>query len=135
MCLFAAAPFGAAAQGLIAPLPDKAAPASECPFVSLAPAVDLGLNTPWPFWVVPGGGGCGGEQPSQGVDRATHHEAELSGTGACKEGLRGWEQGLTEAVEGLRREGPRAVDPLWQEARFRGKCRADLAWASGTAPF
>ena len=64
-----------------------------------------------------------------------HHEAELSGTGACKEGLRGWEQGLTEAVEGLQREEPRAVDPLWQEAWFRGKCRADLAWASGTAPF
>lgn len=131
MCLFAAALFVAAAQGLIAPLPDKAAPASECPFVSLAPAVDLGLNTPWPFWVVLGWGRGrrGAAFPGSGQG------AELSGTGACKEGLRGWEQGLTDAVEGLQREEPRAVDPLWQEARFRGMCRADLAWASGTAPF
>ena len=90
MCLFAAAPFVAAAQGLIAPLPDKAAPASECPFVSLAPAVDLGLNTPWPFWVVPGGGGGGGGAAFPG-----------SGQGDAPRGRAIWDWRLQRGTEGL----------------------------------
>lgn len=95
-----------------------------------ASVVDLTLCMLWTFRVL-----LGAEEsslPSNGAGCRAGRPSYL-GTAASEEGLRGWEQGLTEARQGPPRT--RSSDFLWEEARPRGEGQADLSLRLGLWPF